>query len=74
MPRLGLKIRNWDDVIDHLIEINDRHMVRKDSKSPQLCVKDKITKKQVSLRPLLNSNIDQVIKVKSLIEHLGNQN
>ena len=34
MPRLGLKIRNWDDVIDHLIEINDRHMVRKDSKSP----------------------------------------
>ena len=73
MPRRGLKIRTWDDVIDHLMDINARHMVRKDSKSPYLCVKDKITKKQVSLRPLIHSNIDQVIKVEKLIEHLGNQ-
>ena len=55
MPRRGLKIRTWDDVIDHLMDINARHMVRKDSKSPYLCVKDKITKKQVSLRPLIHS-------------------
>ena len=68
MPRRGLKIRTWDDVIDHLMDINARHMVRKDSKSPYLCVKDKITKKQVSLRPLIHSNIDQVIKVEKLIE------
>ena len=67
MPRRGLKIRTWDDVIDHLMDINARHMVRKDSKSPYLCVKDKITKKQVSLRPLIHFLIFSLFSFRELI-------
>ena len=71
MPRRRLKIRNWDDVVENLMDRDTRYMVRKDNKSPYLQIRDKQTKKQFSLKPLIHTSIDDVLKAETLIEDLG---
>ena len=71
MPRRRLKIRTWDDVVENLMDRDTRYMVRKDNKSPYLQIRDKQTKKQFSLKPLIHTSIDDVLKAETLIEDLG---
>ena len=35
------KTRNWEDVIDFLVDIDARYMVRRYTKSPFLSIRDK---------------------------------
>ena len=68
------KTRTWEDVIDFLVDIDSRYMVRRYKKSPFLSIRDKQTDKQYSLKPVKAfENIDQVLAVARLIEHVGNQ-
>ena len=74
MKRSRNKIRDWDDVVGFLMDIDARYMVRRYTKSPFLSIRDKQTKKQYSLKPIKAfENIDQILSVARLIEHVGNQ-
>tara|TARA_X000000950_G_scaffold249838_1_gene310022 strand:- start:97 stop:549 length:453 start_codon:yes stop_codon:yes gene_type:complete len=69
MTRSRRKTRTWEDVIDFLVDIEARYMVRRYKKSPFLSIRDK----QYSLKPVkAYENIDQVLAVAKLIEHVGN--
>ena len=68
------KTRTWEDVVDYLVDIDSRYMVRRYTKSPFLSIRDKQTNKQFSLKPVKAfENIDRVLAVTRLIEHVGNQ-
>ena len=68
------KTRTWEDVINFLVDIDARYMLRRNKNTPFLCIRDKQTKKQFSLKPVKAfENIDQVLAVARLIEHVGNQ-
>ena len=55
------------------MDIDARYMVRRNKNTIFLCVRDKQTKKQFSLKPIkAYENIDQVLTVARLIEHVGN--
>ena len=74
MKRSRNKIRDWDDVVGFLMDIDARYMVRRYTKSPFLSIRDKQTKKQYSLKPIKAfKNIDGILAVARLIEHVGNQ-
>jgi len=73
MNRSRRKTRTWEDVIDFLMDIDARYMLRRNKNTIFLCVRDKQTKKQFSLKPVkAYENIDQVLAVARLIEHVGN--
>ena len=73
MIRSLRKTRTWEDVIDFLMDIDARYMIRRYKKSPFLSIRDKQTDKQYSLKPIkAYENIDQVLAVARLIEHVGN--
>ena len=73
MNRSLRKTRTWEDVIDFLIDIDARYMLRRNKNTIFLCVRDKQTKKQFSLKPVkAYENIEQVLAVARLIEHVGN--
>ena len=68
------KTRTWEDVINFLVDIDARYMVHRYTKSPFLSIRDKQTDKQYSLKPVkAYENIDQVLAVARLIEHVGDQ-
>ena len=68
------KTRTWEDVINFLVDIDARYMLRRNKNTPFLCIRDKQTKKQFSLKPVKAfENIDRVLAVTRLIEHVGNQ-
>ena len=46
------KTRTWEDVIDFLMDIDARYMLRRNKNTIFLCVRDKQTKKQFSLKPV----------------------
>ena len=49
-------------------------MLRRNKNTPFLCIRDKETKKQFTLKPVKAfENIDRVLAVTRLIEHVGNQ-
>ena len=48
------KTRTWEDVINFLVDIDARYMVLRYKKTPFLCIRDKQTKKQFSLKPVKN--------------------
>ena len=74
MNRIRRKTRKWEDVIEYLVDIDARYMLRRTQKTPFLNVRDKETGKQFSLKPVKAwENIDQVFAVVRLIEHVGNQ-
>ena len=73
MNRSRKKIRSWDDIVAYLMDIDSRYMVRRYTKSPFLSIRDKQTKKQYSLKPIKAFDIDLVMKVARLIDHVGNQ-
>ena len=50
MLRSRKKTRTWDDVIDFLVDIDARYMLRRNKNTPFLCIRDKQTKKQFSLK------------------------
>ena len=55
------------------MDIDARYMIRRYKKSPFLSIRDKQTDKQYSLKPVkAYENIDQVLAVARLIEHVGN--
>ena len=55
------------------MDIDARYMIRRYKKSPFLSIRDKQTDKQYSLKPIkAYENIDQVLAVARLIEHVGN--
>ena len=73
MIRSRRKTRTWEDIIDFLMDIDARYMIRRYKKSPFLSIRDKQTDKQYSLKPIkAYENIDQVLAVARLIEHVGN--
>ena len=53
MNRSRKKLRTWDDVVSFLMDIDARYMVRRNTNTPFLNVRDKQTKKQFSLVHLL---------------------
>ena len=54
------------------MDIDARYMLRRNKNTIFLCVRDKQTKKQFSLKPVkAYENIDQVLAVARLIEHVG---
>ena len=56
------------------MDIDARYMIRRYKKSPFLNIRDKQTDKQYSLKPIkAYENIDQVLAVARLIEHVGKQ-
>ena len=56
------------------MDIDARYMIRRYKKSPFLSIRDKQTDKQYSLKPIkAYENIDQVLAVARLIEHVGKQ-
>ena len=56
------------------MDIDARYMVRRNTNTPFLNVRDKQTKKQFSLKPIKAfKNIDQILLVSRLIEHVGDQ-
>ena len=74
MIRSRRKTRTWEDIIDFLMDIDARYMIRRYKKSPFLSIRDKQTDKQYSLKPIkAYENIDQVLAVARLIEHFGEQ-
>ena len=48
MLRSLKKTRSWEDVIDFLVDIDARYMLRRNKNTPFLCIRDKKTKKQFS--------------------------
>ena len=74
MNRSRRKAKHWQDVIDFLMDIDARYMLRRNTNTPFLNVRDKQTKKQFSLKPIkAYENIDQILSVTKLIEHVGNK-
>ena len=74
MAKRILKIRSWDDVIQHLIDVDARYMLRRFKKSPFLQIRDKHTKKEFSLKAIRAfDNMPQVGKVADLIIEIGNK-
>tara|TARA_Y100000994_G_C15279485_1_gene270605 strand:+ start:194 stop:499 length:306 start_codon:yes stop_codon:yes gene_type:complete len=74
MNRSRRKTKNWEDVIYSLMDIDARYMLRRNKNTPFLCIRDKQTKKQISLKPIkAYENIDQILSDARLIEHVGNQ-
>ena len=74
MAKRILKIRSWDDVIQHLIDVDARYMLRRFKKSPYLQIRDKQTKKEFSLKAIRSyDNMPQVAKVADLIIDIGNK-
>ena len=68
------KTRTWEDVVDYLVDIDSRYMVRRYTKSPFLSIRDKQTNKQFSLKPVKAfENIDRVLAVARLIEQVDNK-
>ena len=68
MNRSHRETRTWEDVINFLVDIDARYMLRRNTNTPYLCIRDKETKKQFSLKPLKAfENIDQVLAVARLI-------
>ena len=68
------KTRTWEDVINFLVDIDARYMVRRYTKSPFLSIRDKQTDKQYLLKPVkAYENIEQVLAVARLIEQVGDQ-
>ena len=73
MVRRINKTRSWENVIQHLSEIDARYIVRRIKKSPFLYILDKPTKKQFVLKGIrAYDNMPEVEKVVELITELGN--
>jgi len=74
MARRFQKQRSWDDVIQHLKDVDARYMVRRFKKSPYLQIRDKQTKKEFSLKAIAAfDNMPEVSQVVDLITELGNK-
>ena len=57
MKRSRNKIRDWDDVVGFLMDIDARYIVRRNTNTPFLNVRDKQTTKQFYFLDMTTRNV-----------------
>jgi len=74
MAKRIIRPKSWEDLIQHLINVDARYMVRRFKKSPYLQIRDKQTKQEFSLKAIRSyDNMPEVEKIVDLIIEIGNK-